>query len=160
MSDPEGTYQQAIACATVVYHCGRMEAVRFIALHTTAHNLIFNRPGKRAITLWPSICHEKLQVSFQWSSLWRCEMELAYVWIPDDNNRLSLLPPHTVSVQNRLLLTSSQRIYLFSARVSRVQAASNWQIISKRFLSSGWLQTCGCGTMVTTSLYCRRSTWR
>ena len=45
---------------------------------------------------------------------------------PDDNKRLSLLPPHTVSVQNRLLLTSSQRLCLISARVSRVQTGRSF----------------------------------
>ena len=44
-NDPEGTHQQAIACATVVYHCGRMEAVRFIALRTTVHDLIIRIIG-------------------------------------------------------------------------------------------------------------------
>ncbi|KAF8798208.1 hypothetical protein BYT27DRAFT_7236741 [Phlegmacium glaucopus] len=56
-SDPEGTHQQAIACATVVYHCGRMEAAWKEGNHTVAEYM------SRKIT--------------------------------DDNQRLSLLPPHT-----------------------------------------------------------------
>ena len=89
------------------------------AFHRTSHDCSWvnypNRPGKRAIILWQSICHEKLQVNFQWSSL--CEIELAYVRSPDDSQRLSLLPSHTVSVQNSLVLTSSpwfQREHLAS----------------------------------------------
>ena len=38
------------------------------AFHRTSHDCPWlnkrNRPGKRAITLWQSICHKKLQVSF------------------------------------------------------------------------------------------------
>jgi len=35
-NDPEGIHQQAIACATVVYHCGRMEAAWKEGNHTVA----------------------------------------------------------------------------------------------------------------------------
>lgn len=83
-----------------MYYSSRMEAVRFFEVARWSKTDFFFRPGKRVMTVWLNTCHGK-----SWASL--CFFFSLYKDVKsrvdaDDNQRLSLLPPHAVSNQPKI----------------------------------------------------------
>ena len=119
--DPDGTHQQSIACATIVYHSSRMEAVCYSSFTRRSRDIpSFHRHGKRLIILWQSSCQKRSQVGilpFRTGGKSR-------VNIPGDHQRLALLPPHDVSEEYSLVPIVTKGLEL--ARTSGVQTPPNW----------------------------------